>query len=107
MTAVAGSSTVREALVRQHAGRWAAYERAIDFVNRLEVPGDILEFGVFAGASLALLSHAQRQHPRALPRRVIGFDSFKGLPTTRNPHPVWRDGAFAVNEWWHPTLLVG
>ena len=96
-----------QALVQQHAGRWAAYQRAIDFVNRLHVPGDILEFGVFAGASLALLAHAQREHPHGLPRRVLGFDSFKGLPATHDPHPVWRDGAFAVNHWWHPTLAVG
>lgn len=93
--------------MRQHAGRWGAFERAIDFVNRLDVPGDILEFGVFAGASLALLAHALCQHPRALPRRVVGFDSFKGLPGTHDPHPVWRDGVFAVNEWWHPTLPIG
>jgi hypothetical protein len=100
-------AAIREALVRRHAGRWAVFERAIDLVNRLGVPGDIVEFGVFAGASLALLAHAQRRHPRALPRRVVGFDSFTGLPATNDPHPVWRDGAFAVNEWWHPTLPVG
>ena len=100
-------SAIREALVRQHSGRWAAFERAIDFVNRLAVPGDILEFGVFAGASLALLVHAHERHPHGLPRRAFGFDSFQGLPATSDPHPVWRQGAFGVNRWWHPTLPIG
>jgi hypothetical protein len=100
-------TAIREALVRQHAGRWAAFERAIDFVNRLGVPGDILEFGVFAGASLALLAFSHHCHPHRLPRRVVGFDSFNGLPATHDPHPVWHKGAFAVNEWWHPTLPIG
>jgi hypothetical protein len=100
-------TAIRESLVRRHAGRWAAFERAIDFVNRLGVPGDILEFGVFAGASLALLALSQHRHPHGLPRRVVGFDSFNGLPATRDPHPVWRAGAFGVNEWWHPTLPIG
>jgi O-methyltransferase len=100
-------AAIRQALVRQHAGRWAAFERAVDFVNRLGVPGDVLEFGVFAGASLALLALSQHRHPYGLSRRVVGFDSFHGLPATRDPHPVWREGAFAVNEWWHPTLPIG
>ena len=103
----ANPTAIRESLVRQHAGRWAAFERAIDFVNRLGVPGDILEFGVFAGASLALLALSQHRHPHGLPRRVVGFDSFNGLPATHDPHPVWREGAFGVNEWWHPTLPIG
>ncbi len=66
----------------------------------------MLEFGTFAGTSLALLSHASA-YIDDRPRRVAGFDSFEGLPATADPHPEWGTGRFAHNEWWHPTLASG
>lgn len=42
-------------------------------MDRLEMEGDILEFGVFSGGSI---NHIARQTDR----KVHGFDSFRGLP---------------------------
>ena len=50
-------------------------ERLFDFLSTATVPdGDILEFGVFQGSSLALFAE------RFPARRIYGFDSFEGLP---------------------------
>ena len=50
-------------------------ERLFGFLTKTPVPdGDILEFGVFQGKSLALFAE------RFPDRRIYGFDSFEGLP---------------------------
>jgi Methyltransferase domain len=47
----------------------------------LEIPGDIVEFGVFKGESL-------RQFAALAPNRIVyGFDSFEGLPEAWWKHP--------------------
>tara|TARA_R110002020_G_scaffold462149_1_gene681523 strand:+ start:718 stop:1281 length:564 start_codon:yes stop_codon:yes gene_type:complete len=43
-------------------------------------PGGVFEFGVFQGQSLRLFKYADPN------RKIVGFDSFKGLPET------WRKG---------------
>lgn len=52
--------------------------------------GMALEFGVFAGRSLAVIAEARKG------REVYGFDSFRGLPEVYRPHV--REGAFALDR---------
>jgi O-methyltransferase len=91
--------------------RWDMFRRAARFVNYELVEGDILEFGCYTGRSLALLALADRcdrenpVHPVPFPRRVVGFDSFNGLPA--NEHPRWKTGVFRTNHSWHPTARQG
>lgn len=102
------------------ARRWIAedarldtFRNAIYFVNYERVPGDILEFGVGNGKSMALFSLLSEQaaevwrdsDPVIAARRVVGFDSFIGLPKHREEHPRWRAGEFCHNyEADHPLL---
>ncbi len=46
----------------------------------LEVPGDIIECGVYQGNSFAWLAHLSViLEPHAINRRIIGFDTFEGF----------------------------
>jgi O-methyltransferase len=80
---------------------------AIDFVNYERVPGDIVEFGVFTGVSLALLAKGHSFDPKGMTRRIVGFDSFDGLPPSAEPHAVWREGACRTAHGWHPLVEEG
>jgi hypothetical protein len=88
------------------------FSRAARFVNYEVVEGDIIEFGVYTGRSLALLSHyhskfiGDKVHGSLTPvRKVIGVDSFKGL--AKNEHVRWPEGSFSKNHSWHPLLEEG
>src|SRR4029077_5424220 len=88
--------------------RWPVFSSAIEYINVEGIDGDIVECGVYTGVSLALLAHAQQAHETAgLPRRVVGFDAFEGLPPSQDEHPLWTAGTFSVNAWEHPVLAVG
>ncbi|MCW2683891.1 MAG: hypothetical protein JWP33_1804 [Blastococcus sp.] len=52
--------------------------------------GMALEFGVFAGRSLTVITEARKGV------EVYGFDSFRGLPEVYRPHV--REGAFALDR---------
>jgi len=93
-------------LARRDA-RWSTFCRAADFINYEAIPGDIVEFGVFTGISLALLARAHSFDPKGMDRRVAGFDSFHGLPGSSEPHARWRTGDCASNHGWHPILTEG
>lgn len=54
-------------------------ERAVSAVNSWQVPGDYLEFGLYEGRSFTYAYKALQRSPGPT-RRLIGFDSFKGLP---------------------------
>lgn len=83
--------------------RYHPFMNALIMVNSEMVPGDILEFGVGNGRSLALLSLLQQ---RALylgligdvcgNRKIVGFDTFTGLPDS-GEHPRWEEGMFSKN----------
>ncbi len=65
------------------------FVRALEFVSQNDVEGDILEFGVFEGASLidlyyTLLRVTRERKKDALPRRILAFDSFEGLSQPSN-----------------------
>jgi hypothetical protein len=87
--------------------RWATFCRAIEYVNYEAVPGDIVEFGVFTGMSLALLAKASSFDPKGMDRRIAGFDSFEGLPGSNETHARWQPGDCSSNHSWHPLLQVG
>ncbi|HYE16082.1 MAG TPA: TylF/MycF/NovP-related O-methyltransferase [Pyrinomonadaceae bacterium] len=87
--------------------RWETFTFALKFLGFEKVRGDIAEFGVFTGVSLALLAHAYQTNVMAIKRRVVGFDSFKGLPPSEEKHERWREGWFSTNLWWHPLLPFG
>ena len=90
--------------------RTTMFKTAIRFVDYELVPGDIMEFGTYTGRSLALLAHAAAEfrksiHKTPFERRVVGFDSFKGL--AENEHPRWPKGVFKINHSYHPTINKG
>jgi len=91
--------------------RYPTFEKAIRFVNYEIIKGDIIEFGVYTGRSLALLSHAYNEfihksiHKIPFNRKIIGLDSFNGL--VKNEHPRWTKGIFSHNHSKHPTIKVG
>lgn len=87
--------------------RFDAFARTLDFVNYESVPGDIMEFGVFGGQSLALLARAHSFDSKGMSRRVVGFDSFAGLPASCEQHARWRAGDCARTHAWHPLMPVG
>jgi O-methyltransferase len=65
------------------------------------VPGDVVECGVASGNSLAMLAALNRLE--TAPRRVLGFDSWEGLPEPRDedlrtPGSVATRGAFSATH---------
>ena len=91
--------------------RYGAIQKAIRFVNYELIEGDVFEFGLYTGRSLALLQIANEEylkksiHKINFSRDFIGFDSFKGMFKTN--HPRWEDGSFSTNHSWHPTIKIG
>jgi predicted O-methyltransferase YrrM len=59
----------------------------------LEEPGDYLEFGVYAGASLRCMDQALKDL-QLNSVRLFGFDSFEGLPKAAKTEPMWSPGMF-------------
>lgn len=91
--------------------RYQAFQKAIRFANYELIDGDVFEFGVYTGRSLALLQIAHEDYVKTCIHKInftrdfIGFDSFKGMHATH--HPRWEDGTFSVNHSWHPTIKTG
>jgi len=59
------------------------FHRCIGFIAENGVEGDLLEFGIAGGHSLALINQVASElmeRNRGLDYRVFGFDSFEGLP---------------------------
>lgn len=54
--------------------RYELYKRVVD------VPGDIVECGVFKGSGLLLWAHLVKIFNPLSQRRVVGFDTFAGYP---------------------------
>lgn len=100
----------------KYDARCAFFVNAMQFLNWERVEGDIIEFGVSVGKSLGLLAQLYRENmqlwgytdPACTQRRVVGFDSFEGLPPDDVAHPRWGKGSFATNYLQgHPTLALG
>ncbi len=97
----------------KYDARTAFFTNAIQYLNWENVEGDILEFGVANGKSLALLSRLHQENLRTWQypddaiheRRCAGFDSLEGLPAGGGPHPRWNAGSFATNYLYgHPAM---
>lgn len=98
--------------------RYFAFRDIIQWLNYEMVEGDILEFGVSTGVSLLLfaLFHEECQkcpdwlgnrEKQILKRRIVGFDSFEGLPAGEG-HARWYKTVFKNNERHnHPFLKIG
>lgn len=91
--------------------RHTMFRNATRFVDYELIPGDIFEFGVYTGRSLALLAHYHEVNKKSIHhvdfvRRVVGFDSFQGLPGG-DDHPRWKPGMFRVNHSFHPICKKG
>jgi SAM-dependent methyltransferase len=103
--------TIRQ-LLRYDRPRWEMFRTALRYVDYECVPGDVVEFGVYSGRSLALLAHATHHpeyedtHVPACSRTVYGFDSWDGMPP-ESGHPRWPAGKFATCDSWHPTIPRG
>jgi len=71
--------------------------KLVQKVNRLNVPGDIVECGVWNGGSAAIMALADAQDVHNTKKRVIWlFDSFQGLPpATEKDVNVKRENYFA------------
>jgi O-methyltransferase len=106
--AVIGSNEppIIDELIRRDP-RWSTFLAAVEFVNYERVAGEIVEFGVFTGISLALLAKAYSFDPKGMTRRLVGFDSFDGLPSSLDEHARWSEGACRTNHSWHPLLPEG
>lgn len=100
-------ATLLDELHHRELARWTMFTRAADFVNFEVVEGNFLEFGVFGGVSLALLADAYRCDPKGMERRIVGYDSFGGLPGSEERHARWDAGDCARMHGWHPLLKVG
>lgn len=88
--------------------RLEMFEAAIKYINYEMIEGDIVEFGVWAGKTLALLSYLSGQNRKVENRKIIGFDSFEGLPHMSEIHPRWFDGICKKsNESKHPVAKHG
>jgi hypothetical protein len=76
------------------------FNKAVDYVNYELVPGDIVEFGVFTGRTLAAFAYFNTHSQYEVPfdRIVRGFDSFAGLPDSSDIHPRWGNDNCTVNH---------
>jgi hypothetical protein len=92
-----------------------AFKKSIRFINYELVEGDIVEFGVYTGRSLAMLSYCNNEYYKNensvnsknnLKRQIYGFDSFEGLPET-DGHLRWEENMFKYNHSYHPTIDIG
>jgi hypothetical protein len=87
------------------------FKTAIRFIDYELIEGDIFEFGVYTGRSLALLSYFHEKskesiHKLSFDRKIVGFDSFEGLPDSDN-HPRWKKNMFNINHSYHPFSKIG
>ncbi|OGQ97363.1 MAG: hypothetical protein A2284_04180 [Deltaproteobacteria bacterium RIFOXYA12_FULL_61_11] len=72
-------------------GRLLHLRSIFEDIAKHRLPGDFVEFGTYQGFSLAWL-HLFRTSVGLGSRRLIGVDSFKGLPTSST---VWHQGQFS------------
>lgn len=93
-------------IIRRDA-RSSTFFAALDYINYEKIAGDVLEFGVFTGLSLALFAQGHAFDPKGMTRRFVGFDSFEGLPPSAEAHARWQPADCAVNHGWHPLIPIG
>jgi len=94
--------------------RTDSFKKSIRFINYELVEGDILEFGVYTGRSLAILSYQNDNYYKnenlinsnnKINRKIYGFDSFEGLQDN-DGHLRWAINMFKKNHSTHPTIKI-
>lgn len=93
---------------------WQQLMYYMEMISRVrDIPGDVVEFGVAGGASYLAFGRCLRVLERGFDhkerRRLIGFDSFEGLPPLseldRAPNASdvhMHEGGFHVPAWYAP-----
>jgi len=79
----------------------------MDFLYRqiVDVQGVIIEFGTRWGHNLALFSALRGIYePFNRHRKIIGFDTFTGFPSTSDKDKDWKAGQLAVTEGYETYL---
>lgn len=74
--------------------RLYALHKAVEYIVRAEIPGDIVECGVWRGGSM-IMAALSALVLGDTSRRIVLFDTFAGLP---KPDPE-KDGADNFEEW--------
>jgi len=77
---------------------WALYQ-SIEYIVRNNIPGDIVECGVWSGGSMLLAAHALL-HFGDSSRRIYLYDTFAGNPRPDAVDARW-DGVPALPTWEH------
>lgn len=94
--------------------RTTSFKKSIRFINYELVEGDIVEFGVYTGRSLAILSYENDMYyknensinsSKKINRKIYGFDSFEGLQDN-DGHSRWEINMFKKNHSVHPTIQI-
>jgi hypothetical protein len=71
------------------------------------IPGHIMEFGVWWGQNMVLLENLRAIHePFNKQRKIVGFDTFSGYPSTNSSEPsgndklsdVWNEGSYSTTN---------
>jgi len=75
---------------------WALYQ-SIEYIVRNDIPGDIVECGVWSGGSMLLAAHALL-HFGDTSRRIFLYDTFSGIPRPGDLDISW-DGVPALPTW--------
>jgi len=74
--------------LEHQVGRYLNMKDIINEIKREDIEGDIVEFGTWRGLGLLIINLCFGKHDR----RLIGIDSFEGLPESST---IWKKGAFA------------
>ena len=75
---------------------WALYQ-SIEYIVRNDIPGDIVECGVWSGGSMLLAAHAL-MHFGDTSRRIFLYDTFSGMPKPDDLDLRW-DGVPTLPTW--------
>lgn len=76
--------------LEHQVGRLLHMRQVVQEIRDRNIPGDFVEFGVYRGFSLGWL--AKFRFNCGLQRKIIGVDSFEGLPFSSGP---WVRGTFS------------
>jgi O-methyltransferase len=75
---------------------WEMY-KAIEYIVRNNIPGDLVECGVWNGGSILLMALAL-QHFGDTSRKIYLYDTFEGMPAPQDVDRNW-DGVPALPTW--------
>lgn len=73
--------------LEHQVGRYLNMKDIITEIKKDDIDGDVLEFGTWQGLSLLIINLCFGKHNR----KLIGIDSFEGLPETST---IWKKGDF-------------